>query len=93
MIKFNWLAFDVLALLVIGLNPPSSQAAEPVLIFDGKTLDGWDYDPDVWRVEDGLMTGGSTTEKIKANYENGVMTITLPKSKEAKVKGREIEIS
>ncbi len=32
-------------------------------------------------------------ENIKANYENGVMTITLPKSKEAKVNGREIKIS
>jgi HSP20 family protein len=32
-------------------------------------------------------------ENIKANYENGVMIITLPKSTEAKVKGREIKIS
>ncbi len=42
--------------------------AEPVSLFDGKTLDDWDYDPAVWRVEDGAITGGSTTEKIKANY-------------------------
>ncbi len=40
----------------------------PGSIFDGKTLDGWDYDPAIWRVEDGVITGGSTTEKIKANY-------------------------
>ena len=37
--------------------------AAPVPIFDGKTLEGWDYDPAVWRVEDGMITGGSTTEK------------------------------
>ena len=26
------------------------------------------YDPAIWRVEDGVITGGSTTEKIKKNY-------------------------
>lgn len=41
--------------------------AEPVSLFDGKTLDGWDFDPAMWRVEDGCITGGSTTEKIKRN--------------------------
>ena len=42
--------------------------AQPVSIFDGKTLDGWDYDPKIWRVEDGMITGGSTTEKIRENH-------------------------
>jgi putative membrane-bound dehydrogenase-like protein len=42
--------------------------AEPVSLFDGKSLDGWDYDPKIWRVEDGMITGGSTTEKIKENH-------------------------
>ncbi|MES2596686.1 MAG: PVC-type heme-binding CxxCH protein [Verrucomicrobiota bacterium] len=41
--------------------------AEPVSLFDGKKLDGWDFDPAMWRVEDGVITGGSTTEKIKKN--------------------------
>lgn len=26
-------------------------------IFDGKSLAGWDADPSIWRVEDGLMIG------------------------------------
>ncbi|MCF7788055.1 MAG: DUF1080 domain-containing protein [Prosthecobacter sp.] len=42
--------------------------AEPISLFDGKTLDGWDFDPKIWRVEDGMITGGSTTEKIKENH-------------------------
>ena len=42
--------------------------AEPISLFDGKTLDGWDYDPKIWRVEEGIITGGSTTEKIKENH-------------------------
>lgn len=41
--------------------------AGPVSLFDGKTLDGWDFDPTMWRVEGGVITGGSTTEKIKKN--------------------------
>ncbi|HLQ44176.1 MAG TPA: family 16 glycoside hydrolase, partial [Planctomycetaceae bacterium] len=32
-------------------------------IFDGKTLDGWDGNPDFWRVEDGAITGQTTAEK------------------------------
>ncbi len=32
-------------------------------------------------------------EKIKADYKNGVLSVMLPKSAEAKVKGREIKIS
>ena len=31
-------------------------------LFDGKTLDGWDGDPKFWRVEDGCITGQTTTE-------------------------------
>lgn len=37
-------------------------------IFDGKTLKGWDGDPEAWRVEDGSIVGQSTAEKpLKAN--------------------------
>lgn len=55
--------------LLFALSPLLFAAvqAEPVSIFDGKTLDGWDFDPAMWRVEDGVITGGSTTEKIKKN--------------------------
>lgn len=36
-------------------------------LFDGKTLDGWEGDWKWWRVQDGALTGGSTTEKIPHN--------------------------
>ncbi len=37
-------------------------------LFDGKTLDGWDGDPTLWSVEDGVITGRTTPEtKLKAN--------------------------
>jgi len=39
-----------------------------IAIFDGKTLNGWDGDPELWRVEDGAITGQTTPEKpIKTN--------------------------
>lgn len=31
-------------------------------IFNGRTLDGWDGDPKFWHVEDGAITGRTTTE-------------------------------
>lgn len=36
-------------------------------IFNGTTLEGWEGDPKLWRVEDGAITGGSLTEKIPHN--------------------------
>lgn len=32
-------------------------------IFDGKSLQGWDGDPQFWRIEDGALVGQTTTEK------------------------------
>ncbi len=37
-------------------------------IFDGKTLSGWDCDPRLWRVEDGIIIGETTPENaVKQN--------------------------
>ncbi|MGB0290716.1 MAG: family 16 glycoside hydrolase, partial [Opitutales bacterium] len=30
------------------------------VLFDGKTLEGWDGDPRFWRVEDGSIVGETT---------------------------------
>ncbi|MEZ0273711.1 MAG: DUF1080 domain-containing protein, partial [Roseimicrobium sp.] len=40
--------------------------AAPVTLFDGKSLDGWDGDTKVWRVEDGAIVGGS----LEGNPQN-----------------------
>jgi hypothetical protein len=34
------------------------------LIFDGKTLDGWDGDPKYWRVENGCLVGEVTPDTL-----------------------------
>ena len=36
-------------------------------IFDGKTLDGWEYDPVYWTVKDGAIVGEITPETILKN--------------------------
>jgi len=34
------------------------------LIFDGKTLDGWEYDPVYWRLENGILIGEVTPSTL-----------------------------
>jgi hypothetical protein len=36
-------------------------------IFDGKSLNGWDADSSIWRVEDGVMVGETVEGKPKGN--------------------------
>jgi putative heme-binding domain-containing protein len=46
----------LLAFLLVALSPLSAQDGfKP--IFDGKTLAGWDGNPELWSVEDGALTG------------------------------------
>ena len=56
-----------LALSLSTLVLTSLALAEAVPIFDGKTLDGWEGDAKIWRVEDGMITGGSLTEQVARN--------------------------
>src|SRR3984885_14560625 len=36
-------------------------------IFDGKSFTGWDADPSIWRVEDGIMVGETLEGKPRGN--------------------------
>jgi len=36
-------------------------------IFDGKSFDGWDADPTIWRIEGGLMVGETLEGKYRGN--------------------------
>ncbi|MBC7818378.1 MAG: DUF1080 domain-containing protein, partial [Planctomycetaceae bacterium] len=62
----NWLSCAFAGLAAIGLWSSVSVGADDdgwQTIFDGKTLDGWDGNPDFWRVEDGAITGQTTADK------------------------------
>jgi len=54
---------------LLGLVTATSLAQEPgfTLLFDGRTLTGWEGDASVFRVEDGAIVAGSRTEKIAHN--------------------------
>ena len=45
------------ALLSFFIAAPFLHAAEPVPLFNGQSLDGWQGTPGMWRVEDGAITG------------------------------------
>ena len=59
------LAAWLMGLAVVGLAGPMAHAQDDgwVSIFDGKTLDKWDGNPEFWRVEDGTITGQTTADK------------------------------
>lgn len=62
----SWLSFVLAGLAAIGSWSTPAVAADDdgwQTIFDGKTLDGWDGNPDFWRVEDGCITGQTTADK------------------------------
>jgi hypothetical protein len=54
----------VLVLVALGL---AEEEAKPTPLFDGKTLEGWEGDLKVFRVEDGAIVGGSLKERVAHN--------------------------
>ena len=57
------------ALPAAGLNELSDveQGEGYVLLFNGKDLDGWDGDPDLWSVKGGVLVGSSDEKKVETN--------------------------
>ena len=65
-ISFLSVVLGVLGAAAVMPTRAADDAFQP--IFDGKTLNGWQGDPNVWRVEDGAITGETTKERpIKHN--------------------------
>jgi Domain of Unknown Function (DUF1080) len=78
---------DVLSLSMFLLAFPAFAAnAEPVKLFDGKSLAGWEGDTEkTWKVEDGAIVGGSLDAVVPRNeflcttktYENFELKVTF----------------
>ena len=49
------------------LNSASGQD-DSIAIFDGKSLDGWEGNHELWRVENGVLVGETTTPLEKTTY-------------------------
>lgn len=82
------LIFPLLFLITVtapGAEAPPAPGKEAKPLFDGKSLDGWEGDKTLWRVEDGLITGGSLTTTIthndflatKAEYGNFIVRLQI----------------
>ncbi len=58
----------LLAILCCVAGPAlADEAARPAALFDGKTLDGWEGNLKLFRVEDGAIVGGTLKERIARN--------------------------
>jgi putative membrane-bound dehydrogenase-like protein len=61
------IAFRLLVVLVFYLTASAGLSGETISLFDGSTLDGWEGDPEHWRVEGGAIVGeipaGATLRK------------------------------
>jgi hypothetical protein len=60
-----------LLLSLCGCAAPGGAAAS---LFDGKSLEGWEGNPEVWRVEEGAIAGGS----LQGNPRNEFLTTKRP---------------
>jgi hypothetical protein len=56
-----------LCLAAVCLWAPVSSGTEPVALFDGKTLTGWEGNAETFRVHDGAIVGGSLEKRIPRN--------------------------
>jgi len=56
-----------IAAILLGLLAPPALAEPPVALFDGKSLDGWQGNRDIFRVEEGAIVGGSLSKAIERN--------------------------
>ena len=62
----------ILLSIIIGCKTSNAQSSKDgfVSIFDGKTLNGWDGDTNLWKVNNGVLTGEETpaaSKLLKAN--------------------------
>lgn len=58
----------ILSLAVLATTPLSAHSKEPVKLFDGQTLAGWEGDVEkTFRVQDGAIVAGSLDAKIPRN--------------------------
>ena len=75
----------LLTAFLILLSPSLALAQAQLHIFDGKTLNGWDLNEGIWRVEDGAVTVGSYEKKwpkneficTKNNYSNFELNLSI----------------
>ncbi len=66
-VRLASVALTGFAIAASAADAPPPATKNPVPLFDGKTLAGWEGDAKLWRVQDGCLTGGSLEETVKRN--------------------------
>jgi len=66
---FNKSRLFIASIVMLGICPllTAQETPEPTSLFDGKTLNGWDFNEGIWRVENGAVTVGSHEKKFPRN--------------------------
>lgn len=82
--KATLLIFAVFSFILMSCGESSVET--PLSLFDGKSFAGWQGDTvNTWRVEDGMIVGGSLDETVPNNeflvtdrsYENYILTLKI----------------
>ena len=63
--------FQIIPLICFTILFTSCNQQKTVKLFDGKTLNGWEGDPKVWRVENETIIGGSLETPLDHSYYLG----------------------
>lgn len=68
-----WLSFAAAPVLcgawLVAAEPDgSSNASKPIRLFDGRTLEGWEGNREIFRVDQGAIVGGTLDKKIEHNW-------------------------
>ena len=72
-IQVRYFLFVVASLVLLCLPPDpvfaqQQDAKDPVTLFNGRDLDGWEGDSNWFRVQDGAIVGGNLQQKIPHNF-------------------------
>ncbi len=60
--------FVALTIAVLGSNTSTTpNPKEKIILFNGKNLEGWEGDSNIWRVHRGAIVGGNKNEQIAQN--------------------------
>jgi hypothetical protein len=62
-----WVFVTVALLAVAAVAVTAKEEAGFTPLFDGKTLEGWHGDPELWKVEDGSIVGSTDEKTIRRN--------------------------
>jgi hypothetical protein len=54
-------------MMVSATRARAADPAETITLFDGKTLDGWEGNQSIFRVQDGAIVGGTLEQRIPRN--------------------------